>query len=97
MVVVHDQLVRTELDEPRLVHGSDDRVKEPIEPGHQLVVTYVGSGDDTQAPGSRSEEMAIAKAPVFGDHHAVLASARDAISASLVRLPFGSSKVWMAS
>jgi len=29
VVVMHDQLVRTELDEPHLVQGSDDRVKEP--------------------------------------------------------------------
>jgi hypothetical protein len=50
VVVVHDQLVRTELDDRTSFRAATIASRNRSNRAHQLVVADVGSGEDKQAP-----------------------------------------------
>ncbi len=70
-VVVHDQAVTLELDEPDFLQGCGDGAEVLIEQSQERVVGDVPRGDDEQLAGRPSKEVTVAEGPVLGDDETI--------------------------
>jgi hypothetical protein len=95
--VVNGELGRAELDQVRVLQGSDDRVNVVFEELHEFLVADVAGGDDEELLGSAAYEVVVSEVVVLRDDDSVvgIGSAGDL----RVRCPVGParSSVWIAS
>lgn len=68
---MHDEAIRPDLDEPRLLQRGDDRREVVVEQAYKSIVRDVSRRDDEQSPRCLSEKMTVAEVPVLRDDDAV--------------------------